>query len=158
MTAAQQKKPVQSLDDETQILAKVPLFRSLDPLKLKLLAFASERVSFSSDEVLFAAGDHGDAAYVILSGTAEVYIGAGDGKREVAKLSANEIVGEIAILCGVPRTATVVAITRLDTLRITKETFYQMVGEAPEMAIEIMRNLARRLEETTNRFGKTPRD
>ncbi len=158
MTEPQLKKVVQSLDDETQILARVPLFRSLDPLKLKLLAFASERVSFAAEETLFNAGDHGDAAYVVLSGIAEVYIGSGHGKREVAKIGANEIVGEIAILCGVPRTATVVAITKLDALRITKDIFYQMVGEAPEMAIEIMRNLARRLEETTDRYGKTPRE
>jgi CRP/FNR family cyclic AMP-dependent transcriptional regulator len=158
MTATPKKKAAQSLEGETEVLAKVPLFRSLDPVKLKLLAFTSDRVTFDAEDVLFTAGESGDAAYVILSGTAVVYVGSGQGRREVAKIGANEIVGEIAILCEVPRTATVVAITGVEALRITKEMFFQMVGEAPEMAIEIMRNLARRLEETTDRYSRTPRE
>ena len=64
------------------------------------------------------------------------------------------MVGEIAVLCDVPRTATVKALTELVALRITKDMFLQMIAEFPDMAIEIMRHLARRLEETTDRLRR----
>ena len=60
------------------------------------------------------------------------------------------IVGEIAILCDVPRTASVVANSEVHALTITKDQFLKMMTEFPEMAIEIMRVLATRLERTTH--------
>jgi CRP/FNR family cyclic AMP-dependent transcriptional regulator len=56
------------------------------------------------------------------------------------------VVGEIAILCDVPRTATVQAKIALTTLKISKDTFFGLVNEFPQISIEIMRELARRLE------------
>ncbi len=60
------------LKDEVQSLKQVPLFAGIPPAKLKLLAFTSDRVSYGAGEVLFRQGDVGDAAYVILSGSAEI--------------------------------------------------------------------------------------
>ena len=74
------------------------------------------------------------------------------GPLVVATLKQNEIVGEIAILCDVPRTATVRAKTELTTLRITKDLFFNLVIEFPQIAVEIMRELARRLEQTTTKL------
>ena len=71
------------------------------------------------------------------------------GQLVIATLKQNEIVGEIAILCDVPRTATVRAKTELTTLRITKELFFNLTIEFPQIAVEIMRELAHRLEQTT---------
>jgi CRP-like cAMP-binding protein len=71
----------------------------------------------------------------------------------VATLGANEIVGEIAILCNVPRTATVSAKDRLVTLRISKEPFMRMVREFPNMAVSIMQELAHRVESTNNQLS-----
>jgi CRP-like cAMP-binding protein len=70
----------------------------------------------------------------------------------VATLGRHAIVGEIAILCDVPRTATVNARTPLLTLRIDKETFFRLVNEFPQMAVEIMRELAHRLEKTNQQL------
>lgn len=60
--------------------------------------------------------------------------------------------GEIAIPIDVPRTATVRAANELTTLAISKDQFFQMITEFPEMAIEIMRELAHRLEKTTSQL------
>ena len=57
-------------------------------------------------------------------------------------------VGEIAILCDVPRTATVTATGDLSTLKITKELFFRLVRDFPEIGIEVMRVLAHRLDAT----------
>lgn len=137
------------LKDEVELLRRVPLFANVAPAKLKLLAFTSDRVSFREGQVLFKQGDAGDAAYVVLAGTADVLVGANGEEIKVASLEPNSIVGEIAILCDVGRTATVKATAPLEALRISKDHFLKLLAEFPEMAVEIMRVLADRLSHTT---------
>jgi CRP-like cAMP-binding protein len=135
-----------SLQQEVALLRKIPMFSKIEPAKLKLLAFTSERLSYSDGDVLCRQGDEGDAAFVIIEGTAEVSIETDKGPLTVATLTDHDLVGEIALLCEVPRTATVTASGPLEALRITKELFYQLIAEFPEIAVEIMRELAHRLE------------
>ncbi|HEX2430258.1 MAG TPA: cyclic nucleotide-binding domain-containing protein [Aestuariivirgaceae bacterium] len=137
------------LKDEVELLRRVPLFAGVEPSKLKLLAFTSDRMSFEAGQTLFEQGDPGDAAYVVLNGSAEVLVNRAGSQIKVADLEKNAIVGEIAILCDVPRTATVRAQDRLETLRISKDQFLRLLAEFPDMAIEIMRVLADRLGRTT---------
>ena len=113
------------------------------------MCFASERLTYKAGQVLFDQGDVGDAAYIIIDGEAEVMVDSPGGPLTVAVLRRNDIVGEIAILCDVPRTATVKAATELVTLKVTKDLFFRMVMDFPEMGVEIMRVLAHRLEQTT---------
>lgn len=141
------------LNDEVGMLRRVPLFSGIEPTKLKLLAFTSDRVSYSAGQILFRQGDEGDAAYVILSGTAEVLVESESGQIKVAELEPNSIVGEIAILCNVSRTATVRAAAPLEALRIRKEHFLRLLTEFPEMTIEILRVLAERLSHTTTELA-----
>ena len=141
-----------SLLEEVELLRRVPLFEKIEPAKLKLLAFTSDRIVFAPGDTLFKQGQVGDAAYFILTGTAEVLVETQNGPLSVATIDEHEIVGEIAILCDVPRTATVRAKTELVTLRIAKDCFFGLVEEFPQMAVEIMRELAHRLETTTGRL------
>jgi len=138
-----------SLNEEVEALRKIPLFSKIDPSKLKLLAFTSERLNYSGGQNLFKQGDPGDAAYIIMEGEADVIVNAPPGELVVATVKRNDLVGEIAILCDVPRTATIRAKGSLSTLVISKDLFFRLVTEFPEMAIEIMRVLAERLEITT---------
>ena len=137
------------LKDEVELLRRVPLFAGVEPTKLKLLAFTSDRMSFEAGQILFEQGDAGDAAYVVLNVSAEVLVNRAGSQIKVADLEKNAIVGEIAILCDVPRTATVRAHERLETLKISKDQFLRLLAEFPDMAIEIMRVLADRLGRTT---------
>lgn len=141
-----------SIDQEVDILRRIPIFSQIDPAKLKLMAFASERLTYKSGQTLFNQGEMGDAAYIVLEGTADIVIDSADGPLRVAQLSENEIIGEIAILCDIPRTATVVAANELTTLKITKDLFFRMIMDFPEMGVEVMRVLAHRLEQTTNQL------
>ena len=137
------------LKDEVGMLRQVPLFSGVAPAKLKLLAFTSDRVTYAPGQMLFRQGDVGDAAYVVLSGKAEVMVDSPSGQIKVAEVEPNSIVGEIAILCNVSRTATVRATTAVEALRIRKDHFLRLLGEYPEMTVEIMRVLADRLSHTT---------
>lgn len=141
-----------SLNEEVELLRNIPLFAKLEPSKLKLLAFTAERITYDPGQVLFNQGDVGDAAYIIVDGAAKVLVNTPDGELEVAALGRNDFVGEIAILCDVPRTATVRASDKTVTLRITKDLFFRLVAEFPEMSVEIMRELASRLEHTTQQL------
>ena len=137
-----------SIEQEVEILRKIPLFANIESAKLKLMCFASERITFKEGQSLCEQGDIGDAAYIIIEGAADVIV-TRDTPLVVAQVGKNDIVGEIAILVDIPRTATVTATSELTALKITKDLFFRMVTDFPEMGVEIMRVLAQRLEATT---------
>jgi CRP-like cAMP-binding protein len=141
-----------NLNEEVELLKGVPIFSKVEPAKLKLLAFTSERMNFAAGQELFHQGDQGDAMYVILAGTADVLIDTEGGQITVAEMKKNGFFGEIAILCDVPRTATIKARDPLSTLKISKDMFYRLVAEFPQMAVEVMRELAHRLEDTNQKL------
>ena len=120
------------LKDEVGMLRQVPLFSGVAPAKLKLLAFTSDRVTYAPGQILFRQGDVGDAAYVVLSGKADVLVDSPTGQIKVAELEPNAIVGEIAILCNVSRTATVRATTSVEALRIRKDHFLRCSANFPK--------------------------
>ena len=148
-----------NLNEEVELLKGVPIFSKIEPAKLKLLAFTSERMNFAAGQEVCRQGDAGDTMYVILGGTADVLIDREGGQIAVAEMKKNSFFGEIAILCDVPRTATIKAREPLSTLKISKDMFYRLVAEFPQMAVEVMRELAHRLEDTNEKLrmaNKTP--
>lgn len=138
-----------SLETEVEALRRVPLFRGIDETKLRLLAFISDRMQFRDGERLCTQGEEGDCAFIILSGSADVYVNTPDGERKVAEVTEHSIVGEIAILCDVPRTATLIASGDMEVLTVSKDDFLKLLKEFPDMSLEVMRTLALRLERTT---------
>ncbi|HEY7688645.1 MAG TPA: Crp/Fnr family transcriptional regulator [Dongiaceae bacterium] len=138
-----------SINEDVDLLRRIPMFAKVEPAKLKLLAFTSERVTYGEGQELFHQGDNSDAAYIIVDGTVDVMVDSPKGPLTVAQLGSNEFVGDIGILCDVPRTATVRAASQVTTLKITKELFFRMVTDFPTMGVEVMRVLAHRLEQTT---------
>lgn len=141
-----------SLQQEYEVLRRVPFFAEIEPSKLKLLAFMSERVAFEDSKVVCRQGDPGDAAYLIIDGEADIELEGPTGPIRVATLGANEIVGEMAILVNAPRNATVRARGRLIALRIAKDPFMRMVREFPTMAVSIMQELAHRVQSTNTQL------
>jgi CRP-like cAMP-binding protein len=137
-----------SLQNEVDQLRRIPLFAQIDTAKLKLMAFTSERLTFAAGQALFREGDPGDGAYLILGGAVEVQLNAEGGPITVARLAENSFVGEMAILCDAPRSASVVAADAVEALKIKKDTFFQLLKDVPQMALEVMRELAQRLHHT----------
>ena len=141
-----------TLEEDVELLRNIPLFAKIEPSKLKLLAFTSQRLTFNPGDSLFKQGDDGDALYVIMEGEADVLVDTPGGQITVATMGKNDFVGDIAVLCDVPRTATVTATSKLTTMRITKDLFFQLVCQFPQIAIEIMPVLAHRLDVTTRQL------
>ncbi len=137
-----------TLEAEVQSLRQVPMFKDIDPARLKLLAFTSERVQFAGGQRFFAQGDLSDAAYVILDGRANVLLNTPNGEIQVAELGGNALVGEMGILSDTPRSATITAAEPTTALRIDKRVFLELLAQFPQMALAVMRELAQRLERT----------
>jgi CRP/FNR family cyclic AMP-dependent transcriptional regulator len=141
-----------NLNEEVEVLKGVPLFSKIEPATLKLIAFTSERMTYGSGQEVCHQGDPGDAMYVILGGVADVLIDSDEGPLRVAELKKNGFFGETAILCNAPRNATIKASESLLTLKISKDMFYRLVSEVPAVAIEMLRELALRVEDTNQKL------
>lgn len=137
------------LQDEVDLLRAIPVLANMPANKLKLLAFASDRVSYQSGDVLFEQGDDADAAYIVIRGSADVLVSSTDRTSKVASLGPNAFIGDMAILSDMPRTATVQASENLDVLRIRKDHMIDMMKESPTLAMAVLRELVQRLAKTT---------
>lgn len=138
------------LRDEVQLLRSVPYFKHVDPCKLKLLAFASQRVTYNVGDELFHQGDGGDAAYVILCGQVDLLSEFPGGETKLGEAKCQSIIGEMSLLCDGPRTVTARATTPVDALRIGKECLSKVMSDSPRMGLEISRALAERLRTATS--------
>lgn len=139
---------------ETDILAKSPLFRGVDPAQLRVLALMAESRTFHPGETLMAQGEEGTVAYVLTQGEAEVLIRIGGRETCVAVLSGNEIVGEMALLTDTPRTATVRARTVVSALRLDRASLLRLLREFPGMTLELLKVVTGRLERTTQELAR----
>jgi CRP/FNR family cyclic AMP-dependent transcriptional regulator len=144
-----------SLEQEVELIRRFPIFSKIQPAMQKLLVFSSERLNYDAGQVMFNAGDMGDAAYIVIDGSVEISVPTPGGPIVVNKLGRNDIIGEIAIFGDVPRTATAKALTPVETLKISKELFEKVIRENPDAALELIRVLAARLANTTNQLSRT---
>ena len=139
-----------SIEDEIRTLQQIPMFRDLEVSKLKLMAFAGQRITCRRGELLFDEGDPPDAVYVILHGEVEVIRTGAAGEVVLARLGKNELIGEIGVLCNKCRNARIIAQSDVQALRIDKITFMQIVQQVPQLAMAIIRELSERLEHTSD--------
>ena len=127
-----------TINEDVAILRRIPLFANIECAKLKLLALTSKRLSYDANQILFLQGAEGDAAYVIIDGTADVMVDTPQGQVSIAKAESNTVVGEIDVLYDGVRTVTVQALTRLEALRIDKRQFLALIRQFPDLAIEML--------------------
>ena len=128
------------------VLAQVPLFEDLSPRHLKRVADRMEQQRFMEGASVVKAGEEGDTFYVIVEGEADVV--APDG-RVVATLRPGEFFGEISLLDGGPRTASVVAATPMLMLTLARAAFRELIEVEPRVAVGLLKHAAmllRRLE------------
>ena len=128
------------------VLAAVPLFSSLTPRHLKRLADLCEEQRFMEGAKVVRYGDIGDTFYVVLEGEAKVVSPSG---RTLNTVRPGDFFGEISLLDGGPRTATVVAATPMTLLGLSRKAFLKVVEHEPVVAVKLLQYVAatlRRLE------------
>ncbi len=138
-----------SLNAAVETMMEVPLFRNVDPKRLRVFAFMGETLTFRAGERLFEKGDDGDAAFVVIAGEVEVRVPVDAGETVVAVLGAKEIFGEMAVLCNEKRSTAITARSDVQVLRLNRAALVSMLREFPDIALEMIKVLAGRLRETT---------
>lgn len=136
-----QEEPMQASLDTILFLKDVTLFATLTNAQLAEVARLAEKFELPSDARLFAAGDTVDYFYIVRSGSMRV---VKEGV-EMARLGAGECVGEMAVLAGTDRSATVEAVEPSQLLRFDAEDFLALLETYPEIGRGLLRALVRRL-------------
>ncbi len=143
----------------TRALAQVPLFKGLELEVLSVLDKECEHVSLAGGADLFRQGDAGDALYVVLSGRLEVVSEPAAGERVVVgELTRGACVGEMSLLTGARRSASVRAIRDCELLRIENSRFAGFLGTHPQVGAALARTLAERLADTTAAVSEARRE
>jgi len=135
-----------SINDDLAVLRAVPLFSSLDDADLNLIAFASSIHRFRQGETVIAIGEEGTCAYVILLGEVGILLPGPEEEKRIAVRGGGAIIGEVALLCDVPRTATVKALSDVEALKIEQSEFLTLLHDRPAIAVELCKSLAMKLE------------
>lgn len=131
---------------EAEAFQRIPLFAECDPAHLQVIAFASERAEFGPGQTLFRQGQKGDAAYLILSGTAKIERTENGKNTSTAAVEAGALVGELGMIAGLPYSVTVSAQSSLSAARVRRELFMRVVSEFPEFGAQVHAALARKLD------------
>lgn len=134
------------LDEIARILAGHPIFAQLDPATLAAVAAQCEPVRFEAGATLMRQGQTGTSAFAILDGEADVFVELPTGAVHIATLGEHRIIGELAAMTEMPRTATVIARTALNALRLEHNSLLALAAEFPALAVSIIGELGRRMQ------------
>lgn len=130
-------------------LRKVKYFEKFSDLELRQLIEAGYRQHLQPSQMLFCENDPGDAFYIILSGSVEVFVKKIN--KHLTNLTAGQFLGELSLMLGIPRTASVRAIENTTLFGINKDGFQKLLQEQPELSGQIVQELAKNKEELAQR-------
>ena len=126
---------------KVDLLKRVPLFSACSKAELEELAVGADELAVRQGEVLTREGDRGREFFVLVHGSVDV----GRDGRTIAELGAGDWFGEIALLAGLPRTATVTATTPVRVLVLGSRAFERAVETMPSIALKVLASVAERL-------------
>ncbi len=140
----QPEQPLRRTRRETTLaLSVVPLFAGFSKRDLNRLAEEADLVSFSPGTTIVEEGLLGETMFVVLTGEAKVV----QGTRRLGTVRPGDFFGEVALLDGAPRSASVVAETPLEALRLYRRTLFRMLEAEPQLALKILDSLVRRVRD-----------
>ncbi len=135
-----------SIAEKVQALHNAELFSAMPDDELPHVAQIAHEMTVGAGERFIRQGEIGDCLYLIVSGEAQVVL---DGAGEIARRSANSLIGELAILWRQPRSANCVAATDLTLLKIDHNDFWAMMEAHPRLVRRAIDVLMKRLNQRT---------
>lgn len=127
--------------EKVRAIQKVPLFGTCSKRELSLLGRIADEISFPAGRILIKRGDFGKEFLLLLEGT--VTVEPPTGKR--VRMGQGDFLGEMSLLDGQPRSATVTAETPVRLLVIGQREFYTLLAEVPSVARKLLVELSRRV-------------
>ncbi len=144
--------------EKIKSLEQTPLFSHLDAADLQNLSQISKRVIFEKGQKVIAQGDAGDTLFVIESGAVRVLRKGGEGMEEIARLSAGQHFGEMALIDEERRSATVEAIEHSELIKIERGDLQSLLAKDISFAKRFYHSLAKylslRLRETSKNLTR----
>ncbi|MEY2398197.1 MAG: hypothetical protein QOJ00_1371 [Actinomycetota bacterium] len=136
---------------KASVLARLPFLQGLSPSTIAAVNRVLRPMSVAAGTVLFHAGDLGDACYIVDTGAIRVSTAIeGD---VLATLGPGSFVGELALLLGEPRTATVTAVSDARLLELKRGDLESLMSDHPELSIAMTRELSRRIVQANHRLA-----
>jgi predicted acylesterase/phospholipase RssA/CRP-like cAMP-binding protein len=123
----------------------IPLFEGLDEAALNDIHGHMQPRRFGAHAIICREGEPGNSLFLIQSGLAQVLVGGRDGPRAIARLRRGEVVGEMSLLTGEPRSATVMANVPTEVLELGREAFTALLAKYPALLLNLNRILSQRL-------------
>ena len=135
------------------ILRNVPLFAMLDEPQLRALADVMSRKSAPKNRTILKAGDPTDSLYIVIAGRIKVQMSDDEGKEVILSvLGPGDFFGEMGLIDGAPRAASVVTLEQCEFVTVSKEDFHAILKDNHEMGMVIMRGLVKRLREADRKI------
>jgi CRP/FNR family cyclic AMP-dependent transcriptional regulator len=128
-------------DPKLDLLRTVPLFAGLSRAEIERMGALTDEVDLPAGRVLMREGEHGREMFVLVDGAARVERAGG----QIAQSGPGALLGEIALLDGGPRTATVTLTADSRLLVLGRREFVAAMDEMPEIRLRVMESVARRL-------------
>lgn len=137
------------MSPQPKLLDAIPLFASMDDDERAALAAIMDEVSFQGGQIIYRAADLGGTLYILISGEVEMSIEDDDGKKVVIDvLKPGDFCGELSLLDGGNRSATVIATQRTRTLVLKRDHLVDLLMKRPHMAQDMMMWLVKRIRRT----------
>ena len=133
--------------EKVLFLKSIDLFRALPAEELAQIAEIAEEQEFVAGDPVFAEGEPGDALYLVVEGQVRVH----KLQKQIALLGVRDVVGEMAVLDGESRSASVTVMTDSALLKIGRDDFRDILTERPEIAMGVIKVLSHRLRETSRK-------
>jgi CRP/FNR family cyclic AMP-dependent transcriptional regulator len=137
------------LSEEAQSLARVPLFKRLEPHELEHLAEDIDQVNYQAGDTIFNEHDLGDGLYVVETGSVRIWVMDEDvSEVTLADLKPGDFFGELAVLDRGERSSSATAITDTHLHKLSSDAFQQFLIEHPDAAIDVICEIAQRMRQT----------
>ena len=133
--------------EKVLFLKSIDLFHALPSEELSQIAEIADEQPFLQGDPVFAEGEPGDALYLVVEGAVKVH----KGDKQLVQLGVRDVVGEMAVLDGEPRSASVTVAKDAVLLKIGRDDFRDILNERPEIAMGVIKVLSRRLRETSKK-------
>lgn len=141
------------MNDSFHFLRCVHFFSSLSDSDIKKIEDVCQEKRFESGEIIFAEGAPGDNFFIILEGSVEICKGSEDGSQDLlGAYGPGHLFGELALIDGYPRSATVIAREPSELLSIHRDDFNKVLSESSSITLSIMKYLAAMIRESTENF------
>jgi uncharacterized membrane protein len=140
---------INNLTDEAKSLARIPLFKRLEPHELEHLAEEIDQVNYKAGETIFNEHDRGDALYILEEGSIRIWVYDDDVKDvTLAELKPGDFFGELAVLDRGERSSSATAITDVHLHRLSSDDFQTFLTDHPDAAIDVICEIAQRMRQT----------